>query len=159
VSSSYLNHLLHFTTLYRHVGGACTFYCSVENLSCVSTLPARTKASNAYMTACRPLYTRLHCLDYKSTGLRPKILPPQSRDNKATGIWPDNSDVTLHSYRLQCTWQFLKLHGCASRCTAAAAASQTEYKCYAVTSSGRIPNCMHAAAVALLQWQVIKLLH
>jgi hypothetical protein len=111
------------------------------------------------MTACRPLYTRLHCLDYKSTGLRPKILPPQSRDNKATGIWPDNSDVTLHSYRLQCTWQFLKLHGCASRCTAAAAASQTEYKCYAVTSSGRIPNCMHAAAVALLQWQVIKLLH
>jgi hypothetical protein len=33
----------------------------------------------------------------------------------------------------------------------------TAYKPSAVTCSGRIPNCMHAAAVALLQWQDTKL--
>jgi hypothetical protein len=57
--------------------------------------------------------------------------------------------------RLQ--WQVLKLHGCACRCPAAAAVSQTAYKCSAVTCRGRIPNRMHAAAVALLQWQDTKL--
>jgi hypothetical protein len=44
-----------------------------------------------------------------------------------------------------------------SRRRAAVAFSQTAYKRYAVTCSGRIPNCMHAAAIALLQWQDTKL--
>jgi hypothetical protein len=38
-----------------------------------SPLPARTKASNADMTACLSAITRLHCPDYKTTGLRPEI--------------------------------------------------------------------------------------
>jgi hypothetical protein len=44
---------------------------------------------------------------------------------------------------------------CARHCPAAAAVSQTA--CSAVICSGRIPNCMHVAAVALLQWQNTKL--
>jgi hypothetical protein len=54
-------------------------------------------------------------------------------------------------------WQVLKLHVCARCCPAAAAVSQTAYKRSGVTCRGRIPNCMHAAAVALLQWQDTKL--
>jgi late competence protein required for DNA uptake (superfamily II DNA/RNA helicase) len=52
-------------------------------------------------------------------------------------------------------WQVLKLHVCARCCHAAAAVSQTAYKCSAVTC--RISICMHAAAVDLLQWQDTKL--
>jgi hypothetical protein len=53
--------------------------------------------------------------------------------------------------------QVLKLHVYTRCCPAAAAVSQTAYKRSAVTCSGRIPNCMHAAAVDLLQWQDTKL--
>jgi hypothetical protein len=52
---------------------------------------------------------------------------------------------------------YQKLHVCACCCPAASAVSQTAYKRSAVTCSGRIPNCMHASAVALLQWQNAKL--
>jgi hypothetical protein len=103
----------------------------------ISPLPARTKASNADMTACLPLQD---CI-VQSTSLPAygrKFLPPSwSPDNKATSLRPDNSAVALHAYsrrymgaaRLQ--WQDLKLHGCARRCPAAAAVSQTAYKCSA----------------------------
>jgi hypothetical protein len=45
--------------------------------------------------------TRLHCPDYKSTGLRPE-------DNKATGLRPDN---LLHAYS-PATWD---LPGCSGK--------------------------------------------
>jgi hypothetical protein len=54
---------------------------------------------------------------------------------------PDNSAVALHAYRrlymgaARLQWQVLKLHGCAHHCPAAAAVSQTAYKCSAVTCS------------------------
>jgi hypothetical protein len=44
-----------------------------------------------------------------------------------------------------------KLHARGGCCPVAVAGYQT------ATCSGRIPNCMHAAAVALLQWQDTKL--
>jgi hypothetical protein len=121
-----------------------------------SPLPARSKASNADMTACLPLQ---YCI------VQTTRLPAYGR-------------IISHRYigaaRLQ--WQVLKLHACVRCCPAAAAGSQTAYKRSAVTCSGRIPNCMHAAVfdllqlqwqvfklhprmAALLQWQVLKLLH
>jgi hypothetical protein len=114
-----------------------------------SPLPARTKASNADMTACLPLQD---CI-VQTTSIPAygrKYLPPRwSPDNKATGLRPENSAVALDAYlrrymgaaRLQ--WQVLKLYGCAHRCPVAAAVYQTAYKCYAV--------CSH------LHWQDTKL--
>jgi hypothetical protein len=91
------------------------------------------------MTACLPLQdcivqtTRLPAYGRKILLLR------CSPANKATGLRPYN---------------FAPQHG---SCPAAVAVSQTAYKRSAVTCSGRIPNCMHTAAVALLQWQDTKL--
>jgi hypothetical protein len=94
----------------------------------------------------------------------------------------DNSAVVLHAYsrryigaaRLQ--WQVLKLHVCALCCPAAAAGSQTASKRSAVTvmqwqdtklharmrAAALLQwqhNKLHARVVALLQWQVLKLLY
>jgi hypothetical protein len=111
-----------------------------------SPLPARTKASNADMTACLPLQD---CI-VQTTSLPAygrKFLPPRwSPDNKATGL--SYGRIILHAYsrrymgaaRLQ--WKVLKLHGCAHRCPSAAAVSQTAYKCSAVVCSGRFSNCL-----------------
>jgi hypothetical protein len=53
--------------------------------------------------------------------------------------------------------QFLKLHTSALQ-SLAVAGYQTACTWRLLTCcSGRIPNCMHAAAVALLQWQDNKL--
>jgi hypothetical protein len=91
------------------------------------------------MTACLPLQD---CI-VQTTRLPAygrKFLPPRcSPANKVTGLRPDN---------------FAPLHGSS---LVAVAVSQTAYKRSVVTCSGRIPNCMHAAAVALLQWQDTKL--
>jgi hypothetical protein len=82
-------------------------------------LPARTKASNADMTACLSL-----------------------QDCIAKTTRPDNSAVALHApLHESCpaaVVQVLKLHGCARRCPTAVAVSQTAYKCSAVTCSDRI---------------------
>jgi hypothetical protein len=104
-----------------------------------SPLPARTKASNADMTACLPLQDCIVQTTRLPAYGRKFMTPRCSPANKATGLRLDN---------------FAPLHG---SCPAALAGSQTAYKCSAVTCSGRIPNCMHTAAVDLLQWQDTKL--
>jgi hypothetical protein len=115
---------------------------SAENA--FSPLPARTKASNADMTACLPLQdcivhsTRLAGNFCRRAAVQLTRLPAYGRII---------SRRYMVAARLQ--WQVLKLHVC-SHC-AAAAVSQTAYKRSAVTCRGRIPNCMHVAAVALLQ--------
>jgi hypothetical protein len=96
-----------------------------------SPLPESTKASNADLTVCLALQD---CIVH--TTRLPKI-----------------SAAALQLARLPAYGQ-ITLHG---RCPAVLAVSQTAYKHSAVTCSGRIPNFMLAAAVALLQWQDIKL--
>jgi MarR-like DNA-binding transcriptional regulator SgrR of sgrS sRNA len=55
-------------------------------------------------------------------------------------------------------WKDTKLHACGGCCPAAVAGYQTACMRRLLTCcSSRIPNCMHAAAVALLQWQDTKL--
>jgi hypothetical protein len=67
-----------------------------------SPLPARTKASNADMTACLPLQDCIVQITRLPAYGR-KLLPPRcSPADKATGLRPDNFAP------LQ--WQFLKLH-------------------------------------------------
>jgi hypothetical protein len=98
-----------------------------------SPLPARTKAYNADMTAGLPL---LYMTASSRLQVYRKFLPPcWSPDNKHywARLWPDNSAVALHAYSRHYMraawkhWQVLKLHGCAHRCPAAAAVSQTTY--------------------------------
>jgi hypothetical protein len=80
-----------------------------------SPLPAITKASNADMTA----FLLLQDCIVQTTSLPAwgrKFLPPRwSPDNKATGLWPDNSAAALHAYSRRymvaawLQWQVLKL--------------------------------------------------
>jgi hypothetical protein len=126
----------HEATIYMYVYMGCLMeFNKTENA--FSPLPARTKASNADMTACLPLQD---CIVQTT---RP----------------PAYGRIILRRYMgaARLHWQVLKLHVCARCCPAAAAVSQTAYKHSAVTCSGRIPNCMLAAAVDLLQWQDTKL--
>jgi hypothetical protein len=113
------------------------------------------------MTACLAT-TRLHCPDYKSTGLRPEISAAAARwnpDNKATGLRPDNSAAALPycsgriaNFMHECPllpcypatllqWQDTKLH---ARMRTAALMQWQDTK-------------LHARVVALLQWQFHKL--
>jgi hypothetical protein len=111
-----------------------SFFCKHNKTeNAFSPLPARTKAAWPPLQDCIVQTTRLPAYGRKC------LLPRCSPANKATGLWPDN---------------FAPLHG---SCPAAVAVSQTAYKRSAVTCSGRIPNCIHAVAVALLQWQDTKL--
>jgi hypothetical protein len=80
--------------------------------------------------------------------------PRCSPANKATGLRPDNfapprcSGSFSNCIQALCShlqWQDTKLHARGGCCPAAVAGYQTA-----------IPNCMHAVAFALLQWQDTK---
>jgi hypothetical protein len=107
-----------------------------------SPLPARTKASNADMTACLPLQD---CI-VQTTRLPAygrKFLPPRcSPANKATGLGPDNF-ASLQ-------WQFIKLHTSALKSLAVAGYQTACTRRLLSCCSGRLPNCH-------LQWQDTKL--
>jgi hypothetical protein len=111
--------------------------------------PLSPIASNADMTACLPLQdcivqtTRLPA--YATAGNFCRAAVQLTR-------LPAYGRIISRRYMraAQLQWQVLKLHVCARCCPAALAVSQTAYKRSAVTCSGRIPNCMHVAAVALL---------
>jgi hypothetical protein len=104
-----------------------------------SPLPARTKASNADMTACLPLQD---CIvqTTRPPAYGQKFLPPRcSPANKATGLRPDN---------------FAPLHG---SCPAALAGSQTAcMRTLLPCCSGSFSNCIQALC-SHLQWQDTKL--
>jgi hypothetical protein len=113
----------------------CNEFCLTEEKKTENAFsPARTKASNADMTACLPLQD---CI------VQTTSIPAYGRII---------SRRYMGAARLQ--WQVLKLHVCACRCPAAAAGSQT-----AVTVMQSQDTKLHAQmrTATLLQWQDTKL--